>query len=165
MLRHLLALTLMLAAGCHLLFDGIEAVHEQSAPVDEVPSEGGSGGEDPAGGAGGIAPTCLDAETCADDGSQVCNVDLQQCTAPECTADMLCAIGEVCLPQGANAAVGACYENCIPFSDPCGDGYQCVDITGDGSDGACIPTGPADLGFRLWDVDRRRQPPLPPAKK
>jgi hypothetical protein len=109
---------------------------------------GASTGGNGQGGQGGASLGCLDAEDCSMNGSQICDQPSQSCMLPQCTvANPTCPnTTDMCLLQFPNSNNGACYPTCAPFTSNCGVGQDCVDISGEGVEGACFYTGSGTLG-------------------
>jgi hypothetical protein len=105
------------------------------------------GGAGPGGAGGGVAG-CLDAEDCANNGSQICDPPTKTCAAPQCSvASPTCPNPkDLCLIQFPNSNNAACYPSCQPFSATCPSGQDCLDATGEGMVGACVHVGTHKLG-------------------
>lgn len=98
---------------------------------------------------------CTSAEDCSNPYLQVCDVASQKCVDGQCDGDMLnCAMDETCVAQVDTPVVGACYKTCTPFtSGACDAGYECVNSSLDGSEGACYHTGAGATGDMCTTID------------
>ena len=91
-------------------------------------SSGGQGGASEE--SGGSTVSCVDADTCSDDASQVCDPVTQTCDAIQCPSGN-CPIGEICRDQlSGETLVGACYVECESIPNGCGPGQTCVLVGG-----------------------------------
>ncbi len=91
---------------------------------------------------------CESAEDCGDPSSAICEPVTRKCGAAQCDAQGLeCAAGQMCLAQGDDTAIGACYPSCKPFAAAaCVGDAECVVITFDQEKGICLPRGTAKEG-------------------
>lgn len=89
-----------------------------------------------------VAPdkACQSAEDCGESGNFACDPATGRCTSEEdCDGNADCDKGEVCIAQGDDEEVSACYPACAPFAP----------VTGCPADHACVPAGDQVGGYCL----------------
>jgi cysteine-rich repeat protein len=104
----------------------------------------------------GSVASCDSAEACGHEAYEVCDPATGMCTEGQCSLTFdppFCGDGELCLSQlGAldgsdgGPAIGACYAECDPARDDCGDGRTCVPLGPTQAIGVCMSTGQAGVG-------------------
>jgi len=80
--------------------------------------------------------------------TQICDAKTGVCVAGQCSGDTAdCGTGKLCVQQVNAVAVGACYDDCVPYLTPCSEPTnECVPIFLDDSQGVCLPRGNAADG-------------------
>jgi cysteine-rich repeat protein len=99
---------------------------------------------------------CTSNEECANELQQICDPASGKCAPPQCSLTFdppFCEDDQTCLSQNVDpgedvtgSAVGACYDNCDPEAQDCGDGFYCRPLGPTQSFGVCLKSGTRAVG-------------------